>query len=233
MFSEFEAILKKTDPGPAIEPKLEEVIESKCWIVKNLLTTNESRAFIEAGRRLLDFTYIANGYRHCYRAKFDDPELLSWLWERVVPLIPNSFPHKQEYEDSSDSDEDEKKQSIIIENKIWVKAGLYQYPRFCYYDSDDQHFTIHYDYPVTTSKRDRSFLTFMLYLNGPPDYEGGNTNFFGEDSEITYSLQPESGLAIFFLQGADNKLPHEGAPVTSGVKYIFRTEVMYKLIDKT
>ncbi len=84
MFHEFEAVLKKKNSesttAPVNEPKLEEVIDSKCWIVRNLLTINESKAFIEAGRRELEFDYLAGNYRHCYRSKFDDPELLAWLF---------------------------------------------------------------------------------------------------------------------------------------------------------
>jgi prolyl 4-hydroxylase len=65
---------------------------------------------------------------------------------------------------------------------------------------------------------EQSMLTFMLYLNG--DFEGGETNF-----QSGVSVKPETGMVLVFRHA----LFHEGAAVTSGRKYVLRSDVMFSL----
>jgi len=62
-----------------------------------------------------------------------------------------------------------------------------------------------------------AIILTMIYLN--EDYEGGQTRF----SNI--SIEPKTGTALIFL----HSLEHEGSAVTSGVKYVLRSDIMYKL----
>lgn len=55
----------------------------------------------------------------------------------------------------------------------------------------------------------------MVYLNDSA--EGGETRF--EHATV----RPRAGLALVF----DHYLPHEGAPVIAGQKYVLRSDVMY------
>jgi len=48
--------------------------------------------------------------------------------------------------------------------------------------------------------------------------EGGATNF----KDI--SIKPETGMALIFK----HELLHEGAKVTAGLKYVLRSDVMYR-----
>ena len=60
----------------------------------------------------------------------------------------------------------------------------------------------------------------MIYLND--DYGGGNTSF------NTISIEPKKGMALIFL----HNLEHEGSAITDGIKYVLRTDVMFKLIEQ-
>ena len=57
----------------------------------------------------------------------------------------------------------------------------------------------------------------MIYLHD--NFEGGETTFKG------ISIRPKQGMALLFL----HNLYHEGSEVTKGVKYVLRTDVMYRL----
>jgi len=79
-----------------------------------------------------------------------------------------------------------------------------------------------------------SQLTFVIYLND--EFEGGPTRFFlpdesgrGERIEV---LKAGCGGAVCFFHGDHNLSPlHEGGLVTSGTKYIIRSDVLYMLPD--
>jgi prolyl 4-hydroxylase len=64
--------------------------------------------------------------------------------------------------------------------------------------------------------RERSHLTFMIYIND--GYEGGETAF------DEFEVKPESGMALWFV----HQLRHKGNPVTAGRKYALRSDVMYR-----
>lgn len=86
-----------------------------------------------------------------------------------------------------------------------------------------------------------SLLTFVVYLND--DFTGGPLNFLrhpwsSEASQadrdrdlaagpkagnIIAQVRPKPGLAAIFR----HTNLHEGAPLTSGVKYIMRTDIVY------
>ena len=57
----------------------------------------------------------------------------------------------------------------------------------------------------------------MIYLND--NYVGGETTF----NEI--SILPKQGKALIF----QHDLEHEGSSVIQGIKYVLRTDIMYKL----
>ena len=92
--------------------------------------------------------------------------------------------------------------------------GLNELFRFYRYDVQQQ-FNWHYDAPYQRNQHERSFYTFMIYLND--NFEGGATAF--ENCEVT----PKTGDGLFFFQ----ELEHAGLPVISGRKYILRTDIMY------
>jgi predicted 2-oxoglutarate/Fe(II)-dependent dioxygenase YbiX len=94
--------------------------------------------------------------------------------------------------------------------------GLNEMFRFYKY-SPGQRFKSHIDGSYVRNEKEASLYTFMVYLND--DFKGGTTKF--HEAIIT----PKKGDALIFL----HRLRHEGAVLTSGTKYILRTDIMYRL----
>jgi prolyl 4-hydroxylase len=97
-----------------------------------------------------------------------------------------------------------------------VPIGLNELFRFYRYEPG-QEFKRHIDQSYIRNDREASYYTFMIYLND--NYSGGETKF----SDIV--IAPKKGQALIFLHSVE----HEGSPVTSGVKYVLRTDVMFRL----
>eukprot|EP01135_Chromosphaera_perkinsii_P010105 Nk52_evm30s2011 gene=Nk52_evmTU30s2011 len=75
-----------------------------------------------------------------------------------------------------------------------------------------------------------SRITFLVYLND--DFEGGWTTFFTpsptEGSLEAYPVKPTAGCVMLFPHGdAEGSILHEGSGVSSGAKFIIRTDVLY------
>lgn len=87
----------------------------------------------------------------------------------------------------------------------------------CYRYEQGQQFRAHYDGAFVRDDRERSELTLMVYLNS--GFTGGETAFF----ESSVVVQPRTGMALLF----QHRQLHEGAMVTSGVKYVLRSDVMF------
>lgn len=94
--------------------------------------------------------------------------------------------------------------------------GLNERLRFYRY-APGQRFSWHWDGSFARANGEASQLTFMIYLN--EGYEGGQTQF--ESVAVAGKL----GMALLF----EHELIHEGSEVTSGVKYVLRSDVMYGL----
>ncbi len=88
----------------------------------------------------------------------------------------------------------------------------------CYRYKPGMRFAPHSDGAFFRSDTEQSWYTFMVYLN--EEFEGGQTTFLVEPP---VSISPETGMALFF----QHPLIHEGSVVTTGVKYVLRTDVMY------
>ncbi len=97
----------------------------------------------------------------------------------------------------------------------WALLELNERFRFYRYEGG-QYFKWHKDGSHTRSEEEASLLTLMIYLN--EDYTGGSTAFRWE------TIKPEKGMALVF----PHLMLHQGATVEEGVKYVLRTDVMYK-----
>jgi predicted 2-oxoglutarate/Fe(II)-dependent dioxygenase YbiX len=100
----------------------------------------------------------------------------------------------------------------------WTAVGLNERFRFYRYEVG-QRFAWHRDGPFERHSGDRSQLTLMIYLN--EDFEGGATEF---DLFKPLAVRPQTGMALLF----HHPVRHQGAPVRSGIKYVLRTDVMYR-----
>ena len=93
--------------------------------------------------------------------------------------------------------------------------GLNELFRFYRYQRGHK-FKGHYDESYTRNAQEASYFTFMVYLND--NFQGGDTTFRG------VRIRPRQGMALLFL----HSLYHEGSEVTQGVKYVLRSDVMYR-----
>jgi prolyl 4-hydroxylase len=94
--------------------------------------------------------------------------------------------------------------------------GLNELFRFYKYEPGQQ-FKKHIDQSYIRNDTEASYYTFMIYLND--GYEGGQTTF------NTLTIQPQQGAALIFL----HSLEHEGSAVTKGIKYVLRSDIMFRL----
>lgn len=88
----------------------------------------------------------------------------------------------------------------------------------CYRYQPGQRFAPHYDGCFERSAVERSELTLMIYLN---DTMLGGATVFHDDGVV---VVPCTGTALVFRHA----ILHEGATVESGVKYVLRSDVMYR-----
>ena len=98
----------------------------------------------------------------------------------------------------------------------WRPVGVNERFR-CYRYTPGQRFAPHYDGSFRRHLSERSLLTLMVYLND--GFGGGSTAFHDHDVEVW----PRAGAALVF----QHQLLHEGCAVTSGTKYVLRSDVMY------
>ncbi|MBF4486121.1 2OG-Fe(II) oxygenase [Flavobacterium sp. CSZ] len=96
-------------------------------------------------------------------------------------------------------------------------TGLNEMFRFYKYNPG-QRFKMHRDGSYKRSESEFSYYTFLIYLNDR--YEGGETKF--ASGEI---ITPKTGTALIF----EHSQRHEGSALISGIKYVLRSDVMYKL----
>jgi hypothetical protein len=110
---------------------------------------------------------------------------------------------------------------VIDRDGIWEAYGLNERFKIYRYEGG-QYFGLHHDDNFVREKgKDQSFQTLIMYLN--EGYEGGQTGFMDGD------IEPKEGRALIFAQ----MLLHEGIPVKSGVKYVLRTDMMYRYSPHT
>jgi prolyl 4-hydroxylase len=88
----------------------------------------------------------------------------------------------------------------------------------CYRYTPGQRFAPHYDGAYVRNADERSELTLIVYLNHV--FSGGATQF--HDHGVT--AVPRTGSALLF----QHAMLHEGCVVTDGVKYVLRSDVMFR-----
>lgn len=89
----------------------------------------------------------------------------------------------------------------------------------CYRYKPGMRFAPHSDGAFVRNESEMSYYTYLVYLNG--EFEGGETTFFTNPEVV---VKPVTGDALLF----QHPLVHEGSIVTSGVKYVARTDIMFR-----
>lgn len=175
--------------------------------IHGALGNDEVEALLAYGRQL-GYRPPGSAYPPSYRTNdrlvVDDEPLARWLFSRLRPSIPETITEP--------------------DGTQWQLVGLNPRVRSCRYRAG-QFFAMHRDGAHHRGHDERSFLTVMLYLNGPPAFVGGATRFFHDRAGTpAFDVTPRPGLAVVF----SHRWWHDGAPLDAGDKYILRSDVMYR-----
>ncbi|KAG7533866.1 Oxoglutarate/iron-dependent dioxygenase [Arabidopsis thaliana x Arabidopsis arenosa] len=212
-------------------------IESQCLLsylknhdlftVENCLSSDESKGFVKIAESI-GFTHqgsrgpaYGEAFRDNHRISVNDPVLADTIWQSGL----------------SDLFTD-----IKIRRKVAV--GLNPNIRFYRY-SAGQHFGRHIDESADLEDGKRTYYTLLIYLSGngtksksksssskandstsAEPLVGGETVFYGLRNSIVAEVAPVEGMALFHIHG-DKCMLHEGRNVSKGVKYVFRSDVVF------
>lgn len=139
---------------------------------------------------------VRTDVRNNERVIFDDESLAAKLLDRVRDHVPAVM----------------RKRKLVGANE-----------RFrCYRYKPGMRFAPHSDGTFERDDNEKSFYTYLVYLNS--GFRGGETNLF---TQPELSIAPRPGLGLLF----QHPIVHEGAEVTAGVKYVARTDLMYRRIE--
>ncbi|GMH43888.1 hypothetical protein BSKO_11822 [Bryopsis sp. KO-2023] len=191
--------------------------------VESALSVCESRAFIEYAETLGFASQGSKGaaygeaFRDNDRVAINDPSLASALWEKTG--LREIF-------------------AEIVVGKLKA-IGLNPNLRFYRY-SPGQKFGRHIDESVSTGPGECTLFTLLVYLSGAPApgsnvkrkngeeaLVGGETVFYGNKNRVLASVTPTVGLALLHIHGDDCN-EHEAMEVRRGVKYVLRSDVLFK-----
>ncbi len=133
-------------------------------------------------------------------AVLHDRALAAEAFDRVEPHVPPTM-----------TTEIERGRAELEVAGIHLPLRIYRY-------EIDQFFGVHEDQSYFSDDGAQSLLTFMVYLND--EFEGGGTEFVDQGELIV----PKTGMALLF----QHRVLHAGRPVTKGVKYVLRSDVLYR-----
>ena len=169
---------------------------------EEFISRSEAAGFSDAPINQLGGPVIRKDIRNNERVIVDDRLLAHRLWQQSSGFVP----------------------AVLGQ---WRACGLNERFRFYRYHPG-QLFDWHFDGAYERSPLERSALTFMIYLN--EGFEGGDTEINLRsaggitDEDPLLRIQPRRGMLLVF----NHRLLHQGAVVSHGVKYVLRSDVMYR-----
>ncbi|XVE64143.1 hypothetical protein DITRI_Ditri07aG0078000 [Diplodiscus trichospermus] len=214
---------------PVVKPKLNLQIrrlkDNDLFTVQNFFTSIECKAFIKAAESA-GFEHQGSlgptqgeAYRDNDRISVNDPVLADNIWQSGLSKLFSD---------------------IKIRGKVAV--GLNPNIRFYRY-SIGQRFGQHIDESVDLGQRRRTHYTLLIYLSGAlktrgkgyssnlkdsasEPLVGGETVFYGTRNGVVAEVAPVEGMALLHIHG-DKCMLHEARNVSKGIKYVFRSDVVF------
>ncbi|KDP22345.1 hypothetical protein JCGZ_26176 [Jatropha curcas] len=214
---------------PLIKPKknlqITRIKDTDLFTVQNFFTPAESKAFIKAAESI-GFVHQGSlgptrgeAYRDNDRVSSNDSALANAVWESGLNKLFSD---------------------IKIRGKVAV--GLNPNIRFYRYKVG-QRFGRHIDESVDLGDGKRTHYTLLIYLSGDSKAKikkepngskdspseplvGGETVFYGSRNGVVAEVAPTEGMALLHIHG-DKCMLHEARNVTKGVKYVFRSDVIF------
>ncbi|MGU3374587.1 2OG-Fe(II) oxygenase [Chryseobacterium sp. M5A1_1a] len=161
--------------------------EAEC---NNYIALSQEKVFEEAKINVGGRQLMSKGIRNNDRLMIFDNNLADDLFRKAAEFLP----------------QDQEGFKLLNFNEMF---RVYKY-------SPGQQFKMHRDGNYVRNENEKSFYTFLIYLND--DFEGGETEF-----ENLFTVAPKQGTALIFY----HPLRHEGKTLINGLKYVLRTDVMY------
>jgi prolyl 4-hydroxylase len=194
--------IRHTDSDGQLLPK-------NAFVLDELFSKNECKALIEAAEHNGGFGYT--DYRKEYRGNLrlisTDESLSEIVFARLKPFMPPT---------------------VVFNGEEWGISGLNECWRLAKYHPGDR-FSCHIDVNYVRSKDVQSFFTVNAYMNG--EFKGGRTRFFDsvrvKKAKQLASVKGSAGQCLIFMQPPLADLAHDGEVVEEGLKYLFRSDVMY------
>jgi hypothetical protein len=213
---------------------------ARAVVVRSVLTAEECAACIEymKGRDMVP-AHSRTDYRNNLRILVSSHEFATEVYQRLKATLMELHEHEKDITKENADDFPDNGLGML---GTWGAEHLNDCFRMCCYHPGG-HFAPHYDADyVVEAVSYRSFKTMMIYLND--EYVGGETNFLSEHSlhwdeeRKLYCAPTETIVASFKACPGDvllfdHKILHEGAQVTSGMKWMMRSEIMYRKVPST
>ncbi|KAF2146241.1 uncharacterized protein K452DRAFT_242897 [Aplosporella prunicola CBS 121167] len=176
--------------------------------------------------------------RNCGRIIWDDVLITDRIWNRVKGRVPEVLALEGTRWAQTVGPR------VLYCNETWCATRLNERMRFLKY-TGGEYFRPHMDGAyVTPDNKERSFMTFHLYLNdasttaeGEEPLEGGATTLHSPDTFMMMDgpeeykkkgrldIVPKVGRVLLFQH---RNLVHSGDDVVKGTKITMRTDLMYR-----
>lgn len=180
------------------------------FVIRNFLSDEECDKLIGTAEKIgfgvatvntSEGAIVNSRMRNNDRVIVDDTELSTGMWSKVKDHIP--------------------------EKRGCKPCAVNERFRFYRYEPS-QFFDWHFDASYKRNESEFSLLTFMVYLN--EGCEGGTTDFHMKNGRVLdddpsiIKVKPEKGMALVFT----HNVLHRGTEIISGVKYVVRSDIMYR-----
>ncbi|QRV81987.1 2OG-Fe(II) oxygenase family protein [Ceratobasidium sp. AG-Ba] len=231
-----------------VELGLPEYENKFAMVIDNLFTPEDCARYVAAAEASKqwevaainggqDLQYVDTTYRNSSRIMLDDHALCGEILEKLRPYLKdieymgNSPLHRTYSRDTKTANEPPARLAALNERLRFLKYGPGQFFRnHC----DGIYFT--------PDRKQVSYYTLQLYLNGSPEeLQGGATRFWksgnvegpdrrkaepGQTLRKFIDVEPRTGRALIFEQRG---LVHSGEDVKKGIKITVRTDLMYEV----
>jgi len=203
------------------------------WLVDGLLSTHECKSLIARSESHgYGSTDFVKSYRGNLRLTATDASLAEVIWQRLQALVPAQLALQA---------------PAVLGDKNWWSSypkaagtweayGMNECWRFAKYKPGDR-FMCHSDFPFEKDVgQEMSMLTANIYLNS--EFDGGKTRFYmskdpyfewrSDFGKPDFEIVPKAGLCLLFQQPPACTYWHDGEEISSGCKYLLRSDVMYR-----
>ncbi|CAE7250436.1 unnamed protein product [Symbiodinium sp. CCMP2592] len=197
----------------AVPSIVREDVVGRAFALRNILTPAEAATYVASAQRSgfghsdVSREFPASLRNNSRLIHFSDALALA-LYRRLAPYLA----HRDVYLVQP--------MGFGVEGR-WKPVGINPCFRISQY-KEGEHFATHCDGMYANDNDECSIYSVVLYLN--EDYDGGELEF----TDSGKRFRPTAGTAVLL----PHDLPHAGLEVSKGIKYVARTELMFRCVDR-